>query len=99
MVARRSPRRSLQLAEVGANIRRWRAVNGMTASALAERAGVTRETLRRLEAGDGSARFDSVVAVLGALGIADSLVQATDPYRSETARARIDAILGAGGLV
>ncbi|MCJ1686272.1 MULTISPECIES: helix-turn-helix domain-containing protein [Rathayibacter] len=97
MVARRSPRRSLQLAEIGANIRRWRAVNGMTASSLAERAGVTRETLRRLEAGDGSARLDSVVAVLGALGIADSLVQATDPYRSETARARIDAILGAGG--
>ncbi|SMH30105.1 transcriptional regulator, XRE family [Rathayibacter oskolensis] len=97
MVARRSPQRTRQLVEFGANIVRWRAVNDMSASLLAERAGVTRETLRRLEAGDGSARIDSVFAVLAALGIADTVVQSSDPYRSETARVRIDAILGAGG--
>ncbi|MDY0913430.1 hypothetical protein [Rathayibacter festucae] len=74
-------------------------VRGLLRHGRREVEGVTRETLRRLEAGDGSARLDSVIAVLGALGIADSLVQATDPYRSETARARIDAILGAGGSI
>ncbi|MHC2185220.1 helix-turn-helix domain-containing protein [Rathayibacter agropyri] len=97
MVARRSPQRAHLLSEFGANLARWRAVNGMSATVLAERAGVTRETLRRLEAGDGSARIESVFAVLAALGIADTVVAASDPYRSETARVRIDAVLGAGG--
>ncbi|NQX26049.1 helix-turn-helix domain-containing protein [Microbacteriaceae bacterium VKM Ac-2854] len=97
MVQRRSPRQSLLLQEFGAHIRRWRVVNGMSASALSERAGVTRETLRHIESGDGSARLDSVVAVLSALGIADTLVTAADPFRSDAARARIDSILGSGG--
>jgi len=97
MVARRSPRQNLLLQDFGADLRRWRVLNGLSASALAERSGVTRETLRRLEVGDGSARLDSVVAVLSALGIADTVLHSADPFRSDAARARIDEILGSGG--
>ncbi len=97
MVQRSSPRRQRLLAELGENVRRWRRVNGMSASELAERATVTRATLRSVEAGAGSARLDSFVAILIALGVADTVVQATDPYRSDAARARIDDILGQGG--
>jgi DNA-binding phage protein len=69
----------------------------MSATELAERSAVTRETLKHIESGTGSARIDSLVAVLSSLGIAGTVVQASDPYRSESARARIDEIIRAGG--
>lgn len=97
MVQRSSVRRERLLREFGANIRRWRKVNGTTASELAERAFVTRATLREIETGTGTARTDSLLAVLMALGIADSIVSAADPYNNSTARARIDEILKKGG--
>jgi len=71
----------------------------MSASQLAERATVTRATLKSIESGAGSARLDSFVAVLAALGVADTLVQATDPFQSDAARARIDDILRQGGTL
>jgi transcriptional regulator with XRE-family HTH domain len=97
MVLRASPRRDRLLQTLGANVRRWRKVNGMTATELAERATVTRATLRSIEEGAGSARLDSVLAVLVALGIADEVVDATDPYRSPAGRARIDDLLRTNG--
>ncbi|WP_157887420.1 helix-turn-helix domain-containing protein [Frondihabitans sp. PAMC 28766] len=98
MVQRSSPRRRRQLADFGENIRRWRAVNGMSASELADRAAVSRQTLRAIEAGEGG-RIDSLFAVLGALGIADTAVAGIDPYKSEVARVRIDEILRNGGTL
>lgn len=97
MVQRRSVRQGRLLKEFGANIRRWRKVNGMTASSLAERAFVTRETLRNIEAGTGTPRMDSLFSVLAVVGIVETVVGASDPYRSDSARPRIDKILGSGG--
>jgi len=97
MVTRVSARQQRLLRELGAHVRKWRKLNGVTATDLAARAFVTRETLRHIESGTGSPRIDSVIAVLVALGIADTVVTAADPYNSEAARARIDAIIDAGG--
>jgi len=83
--------------ELGANVRRWRKVNGLSASELAARAFVTRETLRGLEEGSSAPRVDSLIAILAALGIADAVVEATNPYNTVAARARIDDILRSGG--
>lgn len=99
MVQRASARQKRLVREFGAHVRNWRKLNGISATDLAARAFVTRETLRHIENGTGAPRLDSVVAVLAALGIADTVVTATDPYRSEAGRARIDAIIGAGGEV
>ncbi|WFR67168.1 helix-turn-helix transcriptional regulator [Curtobacterium flaccumfaciens] len=96
MVQRSSPRRRQQLVAFGENIRRWRSLNRMSAAELADRAAVTRDTLRAIETGTGG-RVDSLFAVLGALGIADTAIEAIDPFRSEAARARIDDILRSGG--
>ena len=96
MVQRASPRRRRQLAAFGENIRRWRAINGLSAAELADRAAVSRQTLRAIEAGEGG-RIDSLFAVLGALGIADAAVDGIDPYRNDAARARMDNILRSGG--
>jgi transcriptional regulator with XRE-family HTH domain len=97
MVQRSSVRRDRLLRELGANIRRWRKVNSMTSTELAERAFVTRATLRDIEEGTGTPRTDSLFAVLIALGVADTVVGAADPYNSTSARARIDDILKTGG--
>ncbi|WP_164863429.1 helix-turn-helix domain-containing protein [Agromyces sp. LHK192] len=97
MVRRSSLKRERLQREFGQNVRRWRKVNGLTASELANRASVTRDTLRAIETGTGAARFDSVLAVLSVIGIAETVVHASDPYRSESARPRIDAIIAGGG--
>lgn len=98
MVQRSSPRRRQQLVAFGENIRRWRALNGLSAAELADRAAVSRQTLRLIESGQGG-RIDSLFAVLGALGIADTAVAGIDPYSSDTARARIDDLLRHGGTL
>ena len=98
MVQRSSPRRRRQLTEFGENIRRWRAINGMSAVELADRAAVTRQTLRAIESGSGG-QIDSLFAVLEALGIADAAIAGIDPYKNGTARARIDDILRNGGAL
>ncbi|GAB2545125.1 hypothetical protein GCM10027268_18870 [Brachybacterium huguangmaarense] len=49
-----------QLAEFGEHVRGWRMVLGLTAQQVSERAGITRDTLRKIEAGDPSAGFGNV---------------------------------------
>ncbi|TXK18435.1 helix-turn-helix transcriptional regulator [Homoserinibacter sp. GY 40078] len=71
----------------------------MSAAELADRAAVTRDTLRAIESATGAPRLDSFLAILTALGIADTVIAATDPYRSDAARARIDEILRRGGTL
>ncbi|TFC16259.1 XRE family transcriptional regulator [Cryobacterium algoritolerans] len=96
VVQRSSVRQERLMRNFGSNIRRWRRVNGMSATTLAERAFITRETLRNIETGIGTPRIDSLFAVLSALGIADAVVTAIDPYNNDAARARIDDLLGSG---
>jgi transcriptional regulator with XRE-family HTH domain len=98
MVTRSSPRRRRQLAALGENVRRWRALNGLSAAQLADRAAVSRQTLRTIEAGAGG-NIDSLFAVFEALGIADAAVAGIDPYQNEAARARIDELIRGGGTL
>lgn len=92
---RSSVKRKRQLAELGNHVRRWRSLQGMSASELADRAFVTRETLRNIEQGTGAPRLDSVMAVLGVLGIAETVVNSADPWKSESGRALMDERMGA----
>jgi transcriptional regulator with XRE-family HTH domain len=82
------------LVELGENLTRWRKLQGLSASQLAERSHVTRETLRVLETGTGAPRLDSVLAVLTALGIANTVVASTDPWNSTAGRALMDEEVG-----
>jgi transcriptional regulator with XRE-family HTH domain len=98
MVQRSSPRRRRYLAAFGENIRRWRVLNGLSATELADRAAVQRKTLRAIETGTGG-NVDSLFAVLEALGIADAAIAGIDPYQNEAARARIDDLIRKGGTL
>ena len=77
-----------QLAEFGEHVRGWRMVLGLTAQQVSERAGITRDTLRKIEAGNPSAGFGNVAQVLRALGVLDQVVEAVDPLGSDIGRLR-----------
>lgn len=94
MVSRESPARARLLGEFGANIERWRKLQGLSTVQLAERAHITRDTLRALEQATGAPRIDSVLAVLTALGIANTVVASTDPWNSSAGRALMDEEVG-----
>lgn len=77
-----------ELREFGAHVRGWRMILGLTAQQVAERADITRDTLRKIETGDAGVNFRSVAQVLRALGILDQVVDATDPLASDIGRLR-----------
>lgn len=77
-----------QLSTFGEHVHGWRMVLGLTAQQVAERAGITRDTLRKIETGDPGVRFGSVMQVLRALGALDHTIDAIDPLNSDIGRLR-----------
>lgn len=67
-------------------------VLGLTVQQVAERAGITRTTLRKIETGDPSVSFRNVAQVLRALGVLDQVVEAIDPLGSGIGRLRADSL-------
>lgn len=78
---------------VGESVATWRKLQRLTAAQLADRAGVSRSTLSRLEGGDSAVSFETVLRVMRALGILESLIDAFDPYQSDVGRMRADEVL------
>lgn len=74
-----------QLAE---QLETWRKLRGLTQVQLADRAGISRATLSRLEHGAEGVSLESFMRVLRALGALDSLIKALDPYESDIGRLR-----------
>jgi transcriptional regulator with XRE-family HTH domain len=66
----------------------WRKLRGLTQAQLADRAGVSRDTLVRLEGGDGGVSFENLLRILRGLGVLDSVHRALDPYESDIGRLR-----------
>lgn len=79
-------RRSLRL--VGEDVSTWRKLRGLTQAQLADRAGVSRDTLTRLERGDGGVSVENMLKVLRGLGVLDALTKSLDPYESDVGRLR-----------
>lgn len=93
MVSRSSPARQRQLERLGENVQAWRKLQGLSASELARRAHVTRDTLRAIESGAGSPRLESLLAVVSALGFVEHFVSAADPFTTESGKAlALDAV-------
>ncbi len=74
--------------EIGEDFAGWRKILGLTAEQVAERADITRDTLRKLEHGDPTVGFYVVLRVARSLGILDTLTEALDPLNTDLGRAR-----------
>ncbi len=70
------------------NIQAWRKLRGLTQAQLADRAGISRDTVIRLEQGDGSVSFENVLRVLRSLGVSDRVLASLDPFETDLGRAR-----------
>jgi transcriptional regulator with XRE-family HTH domain len=67
----------------------WRKLRGLTQAQLADRAGIARDTLSRLERGAGGVSLETLLRTLRGLGLLDVL-SAFDPHRSDVGRMRSD---------
>lgn len=78
------------LRDVADDLSTWRKLRGLTQAQLADRAGISPDTVARLERGDGGLSLENVLRMLRALGILDSVPNALDPYESDVGRLRSD---------
>ena len=78
---------------LGEQLTVWRKLLGYTTAQVAERAGISRPTLAKIEHGDATVGLGSVLAVARVLGVAEQLLTSVDPYETERGRASADRIL------
>nr|WP_129667665.1 helix-turn-helix transcriptional regulator [Phytoactinopolyspora endophytica] len=88
-----SARVRISAARIGSHLTAWRKLQGLTAEQVAERAGISRGTLRRLENGETVVGLDVFLSVARVLGTLDRLVEVLDPYETDLGRARADETL------
>jgi transcriptional regulator with XRE-family HTH domain len=78
---------------LGEHVANWRKLQRLTAAQVAERAGISRQTLRAIEQGKGTASTENLLRVLRILGIIDGVVSAADPYQTDVGKLRASEIL------
>lgn len=88
MTSRRNPRTQRAARELGRHLLAWRRLQGLTQAVLADRAGISRMTLRKLEQGDPSVGMEPFLDVLRCLGALDYLVDGLDPFDTPVGRHR-----------
>jgi transcriptional regulator with XRE-family HTH domain len=94
MATRPIPARTRHSALIlGEQLRTWRKLQSLTMEQLGFRAGVSRDTISRLERGDVSVGMGTLLNVARSLGILDKLVAALDPYETDFGRARANQAL------
>ena len=81
-----------QLRQLGEHVVTWRKLQRLTAAQLAERANVSRPTLRAIEHGN-SVSTETLMRVLRGLGVMERVVKAVDPYDTDIGRLRADETL------
>jgi transcriptional regulator with XRE-family HTH domain len=77
---------------IGQDLATWRRLRRLTAAQVADRAGISRYTVMRLENGEG-ATMENLLRVARALGVLDQLVEAVDPYKTDVGRLRSEEAL------
>jgi len=76
------PKTEKLLGKMGSDIKTWRLAQGLTASRVADRAGITRTTLRDIENNPSTVRLENLMAVLAVLGLDEAVASAIDPTQS-----------------
>jgi transcriptional regulator with XRE-family HTH domain len=68
----------------------WRKLRGLTQTQLADRSGVARGTIQRIEAAEKGVSVENLLRVLRGLGLLENLPRALDPLASDVGRLRSD---------
>jgi transcriptional regulator with XRE-family HTH domain len=76
--------------QIAGHIVAWRKLRGLTQAQLADRSGVARGTLQRIETAEKSVSVESMLRVLRGLGLLENLPRALDPLASDVGRIRSD---------
>lgn len=79
-------RTKLAARSIGESINTWRKLRHLTMEQLALKANVSRNTISRLEKGDPSVSFETVLNVANMLEILDQVIDAFDPYENDYGR-------------
>ncbi len=77
---------------MGEDLATWRKLRRLTAAQVADRAGISRYTVMRLENGEGTT-MENLLRVARALGVLELLVVALDPYSTDVGRLRSEEAL------
>jgi transcriptional regulator with XRE-family HTH domain len=72
---------------IGEYLTTWRKLRQLTAAQVADRAGISRYTVMRLEGGEGVST-ENLLRVARALGVLDMLTEALDPYATDLGKLR-----------
>jgi transcriptional regulator with XRE-family HTH domain len=80
-------------ADAGESIRTWRKIYRLKAAQVADRAGVSLGTLRKIENGDPGVGMGAFLEVLRSLGLLDAFTESLDPLNSDLGRARLEKAL------
>ena len=80
------------LRRIGEDLATWRRLRRLTEAQVADRAGVSRHTVIRLEKGEG-ATLENALRVARAVGTLDLLVNALDPFQTDVGRLRSEEAL------
>jgi DNA-binding XRE family transcriptional regulator len=76
------------LRHVADDVTAWRKLRGLTQAQVADRSDVSRNTVARLERGDGGVSLENLLRVLRALGVLGGVHKALDPYETDIGRLR-----------
>jgi len=72
---------------LGDRLRTFRKLQGLTAEHVAERAGISRTTLRHVENGDTGVSLGTFLEVSRVLGVLEFVVDGTNPYETALGQA------------
>ena len=78
------------LFNLGVGLKEWRLIIGMSEEQAGEAAGLSRNTVRKIEAGEGGS-IKTLFALLGVYGIADDVEYACRPWGQSGSRALYSA--------
>ena len=76
--------------DIGESVTTWRKLRGLTMQQLADKANASRATISRLEKGDSSVSFETVLNVATMLGIMNRVIDAFDPFETDYGRLRAE---------
>jgi predicted transcriptional regulator len=77
----------------GQHLATWRKVLDLTSQDVADRAGVSRQTVSKIENGDVRVRYEDFIRVIRAVGLVEQLSTAIDPMETEFGKVRAEAAL------